>query len=67
MTTDHKQNNSAVHYQLVTGLDTDAPYRYAVRDTWEEAADDAVNSGWAEWKSKHELTLERFARIDRIR
>lgn len=68
MTADFKQTNSTVRYQLIVGIEgTDHEHSYALRDTWEEAADDAVNAGEAEWESQHVLKLKDGAQIKRIR
>lgn len=69
MTTDFKQANAAVRYQLVA-ISKDGKDDYAVapiRDTWEEAADDAVNMDWADWESQHVLKLKDGVTIKRIR
>lgn len=55
-----------IRYQLITGLDTDAPHRYVIRDTWEEAADDAVNMGVADWDN-HVLLLQYGSQIKAVR
>lgn len=67
MSSDHKQVNASVRYQLVTGTDTSAPYRYAIRDSWEEVADDAVNMGAADWVTNAELKLRPGAKIERVK
>lgn len=67
MSSDHKQVNVSVRYQLVTGINTDTPYRYAIRDSWEEAADDAVNMGAADWVTSAELKLLPGTKIERVK
>ena len=62
---DHKQQNHAIRYQFRMNGTNRAP----VRDTWEEAAEDAVQSGHAHWKNRHELWINEMegAWIHRIR
>lgn len=67
MTADHKQVNSTVRYQLIIEQHNKDPLIHFVRDTWEEAADDAVNTGWAEWENEHVLKLKDGAKIERVR
>lgn len=60
MTTDHPQTNSSVRYQYVMNhliIDADALVVFPVRDTWEEAAADAISVGQAEWVRSNELRL----------
>lgn len=66
MTTDHPQTNATVHYQVVVDNSINEPFYYAERDTWEEAADDAVNADLAEW-DHHVLKLKDGATIRRVR
>lgn len=58
-----------IRYQLIQFTEGDSLANITwTFDTWEEAADQAIKSGLAVWKTKHELILdERQAKIRPVR
>lgn len=72
MASDFKQTNASVRYQFIRSAYNDegeyVRVDFPVRDTWEEAADDAVKDGSAVWEndSENELRLSHGI-INRVR
>ena len=61
---DHRQDNIAIHFQFQLGERPGGTQR----DTWDEAARDAVNLGYAIWRDAGSILLDNShgARIKRL-
>lgn len=70
MTLDHIQTNITIRYKLILLKDWDVDptaQQFPARDTWEMAAEDAVQAGVATWENAHCLKIdEARARIERV-